>query len=789
MENNQWINLSILFLCFTLLIPTYHGADTITANQTLSGNQTILSAGGKFELGFFQPGNSPYYYIGMWYSKSLVQNQTIVWVANRDSPVSDKYSSELKILNANLVITNGSKTPVWSTNVTLPASGPVEAVLRDEGNLVLRDQGNNNSTIWQSFDHPTHTLLPGAKLGLNKRTKKSQRLTAWKNIDDPATGLFSTELDPNGTLQYYMFWNRTENYWSTGTWDSEHHMFRLIPEMTLNPVYDVNYVDNENESYSTYSVKDPSFVSRVILDVSGQVKDLTWLNTSQQWNLFCSMPRDQCEVYAYCGAFGSCNQNSLPFCNCLQGFERTSESDWQLNDYSRGCARKTDLQCENRTSSKDRDKFWMYSYMGLPQHAVSMAAGSSGDSNGRTLYIRLAASEFPSSSNKKIIGIVVGCVAGIAAALCLLWVVWHQKRKVATTKTVEGSLVAFVYRDLQAATKNFSEKLGGGGFGSVFKGTLPDSSVIAVKKLESISQGEKQFRTEVSTIGMIQHVNLVRLRGFCSEGIRKLLVYDYMPNSSLDTHLFEHGKDSRLLDWKTRYQIAVGTARGLAYLHEKCRDCIIHCDIKPGNILLDADFCPKVADFGLAKLVGRDFSRILTTMRGTRGYLAPEWISGVAITAKADVYSYGMMLFELVSGHRNTEQSDDGKVKFFPTWAANILTEGEDVINLVDHRLDGNADREEVMKMCKVACWCIQDDENHRPTMGQVVQILEGVMHVNLPPIPWSLQVFVDSPEPIIFFTESSSSQSSQTRSNTPTSSSQIKSTSSSDIAKYPSDN
>ncbi|GAB4853996.1 hypothetical protein Ancab_039358 [Ancistrocladus abbreviatus] len=702
MENNQWINLSILFLCFTLLIPTYHGADTITANQTLSGNQTILSAGGKFELGFFQPGNSPYYYIGMWYSKSLVQNQTIVWVANRDSPVSDKYSSELKILNANLVITNGSKTPVWSTNVTLPASGPVEAVLRDEGNLVLRDQGNNNSTIWQSFDHPTHTLLPGAKLGLNKRTKKSQRLTAWKNIDDPATGLFSTELDPNGTLQYYMFWNRTENYWSTGTWDSEHHMFRLIPEMTLNPVYDVNYVDNENESYSTYSVKDPSFVSRVILDVSGQVKDLTWLNTSQQWNLFCSMPRDQCEVYAYCGAFGSCNQNSLPFCNCLQGFERTSESDWQLNDYSRGCARKTDLQCENRTSSKDRDKFWMYSYMGLPQHAVSMAAGSSGDSNGRTLYIRLAASEFPSSSNKKIIGIVVGCVAGIAAALCLLWVVWHQKRKVATTKTVEGSLVAFVYRDLQAATKNFSEKLGGGGFGSVFKGTLPDSSVIAVKKLESISQGEKQFRTEVSTIGMIQHVNLVRLRGFCSEGIRKLLVYDYMPNSSLDTHLFEHGKDSRLLDWKT---------------------------------------------------------------------------------------SYGMMLFELVSGHRNTEQSDDGKVKFFPTWAANILTEGEDVINLVDHRLDGNADREEVMKMCKVACWCIQDDENHRPTMGQVVQILEGVMHVNLPPIPWSLQVFVDSPEPIIFFTESSSSQSSQTRSNTPTSSSQIKSTSSSDIAKYPSDN
>ncbi|GAB4825046.1 hypothetical protein Ancab_039356 [Ancistrocladus abbreviatus] len=825
MENNKYINLSILFLCFTLLIPPYHGADTITANQTLSGNQTILSAGGKFELGFFQPGNSSYYYIGVWYSKSLVQDQTIVWVANRDSPVSDKYSSELKILNGNLVITNGSKTPVWSTNVTLPALGPVEAVLQDEGNLVLRDQGNINSTIWQSFDHPTHTWLPGGKLGLNKKTKKSQLLIAWKNIDDPATGLFSIEPDPNGTSQYFIFWNKTEEYWNSGTWDSEHHIFSLIPEMIVNPFYDVNYVVNENESYFTYSVKDPSFVSRVIVDVSGQAKDLTWLNNSQQWNLFWSQPREQCEVYAYCGAFGSCNQNSLPFCNCLQGFEPTSESDWQLNDYSRGCARKTDLQCENHTSSKDRDKFWMYSYMGLPQRAVSMAVSgsgecesaclsncsctayayddnacsiwigdllnvkqlSAGDSNGRTLYIRLTASEFPSSSNKKIIGIVVGCVAGIAAALCLLLVVWHQKRrKNSTTKTVEGSLVAFVYRDLQTATKNFSEKLGGGGFGSVFKGTLPDSSVIAVKKLESISQGEKQFRTEVSTIGMIQHVNLVRLRGFCSEGMRKLLVYDYMPNSSLDAHLFEHGNDSKLLDWKTRYQIAVGTARGLAYLHEKCRDCIIHCDIKPENILLDADFCAKVADFGLAKLVGRDFSRVLTTMRGTRGYLAPEWISGVAITAKADVYSYGMMLFELVSGRRNTEQSDDGKVKFFPTWAANILTEGEDVINLVDHRLNGNADREEVMKMCKVACWCIQDDENQRPTMGQAVQILEGVMDVTLPPIPWSLRVLVDSPEHIIFFTESSSSQSSQTRSNTPTSSPQIKTASPSNITRSP---
>lgn len=283
-----------------------------------------------------------------------------------------------------------------------------------------------------------------------------------------------------------------------------------------------------------------------------------------------------------------------------------------------------------------------------------------------------------------------------------------------------------------------------------------------MKKLEGLSQGEKQFRTEVSTIGTIQHVNLVRLRGFCSEGTKRLLVYDYMPKGSLDFHLFHDKKDCEIIDWKTRYQIALGTARGLTYLHEKCRDCIIHCDIKPENILLDGEFCPKVADFGLAKLIGREFSRVLTTIRGTRGYLAPEWISGVAITAKADVYSYGMMLFEIISGKRNAEHSDDGKVGFFPTWAASKITDGGEIVSLLDYKLGGDANLEELARACRVACWCIQDDESHRPSMGQVVQTLEGLLEVNPPPIPRSLQVLVENQDHIVFFTEASSNRSSR---------------------------
>ncbi|KAK9156059.1 hypothetical protein Sjap_003539 [Stephania japonica] len=227
-----------------------------------------------------------------------------------------------------------------------------------------------------------------------------------------------------------------------------------------------------------------------------------------------------------------------------------------------------------------------------------------------------------------------------------------------------------------------------------------------------------------------------------------------MPNRSLNTHLF-HQKDSNVLSWNIRYQIAIGIARGIAYLHDECRDYIIHCDIKPENILLDADFTPKVADFGLAKLVCREFSRVITTMRGTIGYMAPEWSSGVAITTKADVYSFGMMLFEIISGRRNLKQSKDGKAWFFPTWAANkVISEGQPVLSILDSKLEGNADVEELTRAFRVACWCIQEEAVQRPSMGQVVQILKGLLEANPPPIQSYLQSLVENEKTENFFSE-----------------------------------
>ncbi|KAL7609007.1 G-type lectin S-receptor-like serine/threonine-protein kinase At2g19130 [Lactuca sativa] len=776
-----------LVLYFSLTITISSGASTISANQSLSGDYTIISKGEQFELGFFKAGNSSNYYIGIWYKKLYSNPPTIVWVANRETPISDRFRSELKIIDGNLVLLNESKFQIWSTNVTTTTTIFTSAivVLLDDGNLVLRD-GTSNSVepIWQSFDHPTHTWLPGAKFGYDNRVKKSQLLTSWRSNDNPAVGLFSLEFDPS-SINYVSKWNGSQEYWTTGPWKEQ--VYNFTPELIrLNSIYNFSYYRNENGSYITYS---PTMIARFVMDVSGQLQQQSWLETTKGWNTLWSQPRMQCGVYALCGAFGTCRQNELHFCSCLIGFKPRSENDWNQSDFSGGCVRKTDLGCEGNVEKFD---FLMVTVRSLPPNN-SVAVGTAGicrttclsdcscnaysfinnqcslwngdllnlsedNASGNTIYVKVASKDIPhcKKSNFDIVGVIVGSVAGVVFVLGLIFLlIYRRKRKLVGKTIMEGSLVAFAYKDLKIATKNFSEKLGGGGFGSVFKGVLHDSSTVAVKKLESISQGEKQFRSEVSTMGIIQHVHLVRLRGFCAEGNNKLLVYDYMEKGSLDSHLFH---EKQVLNWKTRYQIALGTAKGLVYLHEKCLDCIIHCDIKPDNILLDADFQPKIADFGLAKLVGRDFSRVLTTARGSIGYLAPEWLSGVAVTAKADVYSYGMMLFELVHGKRNAEQCEDSRSTFFPGLVANVLIEGGDILSLLDTRLNREACAEEVTKICKVACWCIQDEEENRPAMSLVERILEGVSDVSMPPIPQIVALFVKDMGDVMFFTDSPSS-------------------------------
>ncbi|KAM3213877.1 hypothetical protein ACQJBY_066361 [Aegilops geniculata] len=795
------------FIALALCFAPAPGEGAISARRPLRGNDTLVSAQGKFELGLFSPAGSTdgRFYLGIWYKN--IPGQTIVWVGNRASPLSGVASAELRVSakDGNLELVgrtsaSASLVVVWSSNLSSSSPGSNNtAEIRDNGNLVLLGGSNSSNVLWQSFDHPTDTHMPGAWLGENKLTGEYQTLTSWRNAQDPAPGMFTDTLDPSGTSEFFSMWNQSRMYWRTGVWTGR--FFARYPEGTRNLLLNQTYVDTPVYRGVTYVLYDNESIARMVLDLTGQAKRYVWVPARQTWQLFWVGPTMQCDVYALCGAFGVCNQRSELPCRCPSGFTAASEAEWRLSTWSGGCRRSSPLSCSS--SGLTTDRFLALQDVKLPDDSLVMGAAQSkaecesacqnncscqayafsaegctvwhgelkniADSGitGSELFLRLSEKglqDLQSVDRKKggrklwlVLGITLAVVAALATSVILTWrIVSARTRRLVSIANMNGSsLAVYNYNDIRAATKNFSERLGGGGFGSVYHGVLKqqmgDNTAqvqVAVKKLESLCQGDKQFRTEVSTLGCIQHVNLVRLLGFCSSGNKKMLVYEYMARGSLDGYLFRVGA---CLSWRERYDIMVGVARGLTYLHDGCHECIIHCDIKPGNILLDEDMSPRIADFGMAKLVGRDFSCALTTMRGTVGYLAPEWISGHPVSSKTDVYSFGMVLFELISGRRNSEgysevegagSESSESWNFFPVWAAGKVLEG-DISSLADPRLNGEVVLEELRRACTVACWCIQDQEGQRPTMAQVVQALEGTIHVQAPPVPRVLQQLV----------------------------------------------
>lgn len=305
---------------------------------------------------------------------------------------------------------------------------------------------------------------------------------------------------------------------------------------------------------------------------------------------------------------------------------------------------------------------------------------------------------------------------------------------------IPGLPVRYGYGEIAAATEDFKTQIGSGGFGTVYKGTLPDKTVIAVKRMTSLGvQGKRDFFAEIAVIGNIHHVNLVRLKGFCVEKRQRLLVLEYMNRGSLDEALFGGGP---VLEWEQRFQIAVGAARGLAYLHSGCHHKIIHCDVKPENILLNHNLGlgVKISDFGLSKLLTPEQSGLFTTLRGTRGYLAPEWLTSSAISDKSDVYSFGMVLLEIVRGRKNcsfwSSGNGDGDGEreraYFPLLALEMHTKGR-YLELADTRLEGRVRSEEVEMLVRVGLCCVHEDPALRPSMSNVVGMLEGGVAVAVP--------------------------------------------------------
>nr|XP_010907638.1 cysteine-rich receptor-like protein kinase 2 [Elaeis guineensis] len=333
-------------------------------------------------------------------------------------------------------------------------------------------------------------------------------------------------------------------------------------------------------------------------------------------------------------------------------------------------------------------------------------------------------------------GIIGGVVGGLGALSLLglvafLWVRRSKKPEKARTGDLLGATelqgpLNFHYKDLKTATKNFSKenKLGAGGFGDVYKGVLKNGKIVAVKKLAiaQTSRAKADFQGEVKLIGNVQHRNLVRLLGCSSKGPELLLVYEYMANSSLDKFLF--GDKHGTLNWKQRFDIIVGMARGLVYLHEEFHFRIIHRDIKSSNILLDENFQPRIADFGLARLLPSDQSHLSTKFAGTLGYTAPEYAIHGQLSEKVDTYSYGVVVLEIVSGRKSNDIKLEPETQYLLELAWKLYENGK-LINLVDETLDPNGYKpEEVKRVIEIALLCTQSTVAARPTMSEVVILL-----------------------------------------------------------------
>ncbi|CAL5390612.1 unnamed protein product [Camellia sinensis] len=754
--------------------------DTITKTHTINGSNTIVSSGGSFEMGFFSPGNSRNQYLGIWYKKISVR--TVVWVANRETPLVDS-SGVLKIIDPGiLALVDGTGNIIWAANVTRSTQDTVAKIM-DSGNLVVKDANDDNPEhfLWQSFDYPGGTLLPGMKLGKNFVTGLESKLSSWKSSDDPAKGEFTYWCDPRGYPQFILSVNSTKLY-RTGPWNGIG--FSTTRDLN-NPIYTSELVFTTEEVYFSFETKS-SMVSRFDLSHNGVVQRWTWIDRTQEWVLYRTSPRDNCDNYNLCGVNGMCNVRNSPVCGCLSKFVPQNQTEWGYGDWSNGCVRRTPLDCQNG------DGFLKYSGDLLPDTRYSwfnkittlreceklcldncsctaftnldVRRGGSGcllwfdelidmklySENGQDIYIRMASSELVQQGGfccKKevIVGVTLASLFGLLFMGISVTLYLRKRKKKNSQLNREGNLMhnskhCYTYKsqkeDLELplfdlavianSTNNFSinNKLGEGGFGPVYKGILEEEEEIAVKRLSNnSSQGLDEFKNEVVCIAKLQHRNLVKLLGCCIQEEEKLLIYEYMPNKSLDYFIFDRTR-STLLDWPKRLNIINGISRGILYLHQDSRLRIIHRDLKASNILLDIDMNPKISDFGIARsFIGNETEANTNRVVGTYGYMSPEYAVDGLFSVKSDVFSFGVLVLEIVSGKRNRDFFHHHLNLLGHAWR--LYNENRS-LELIDEPQRDSCYLTEVLRSIHVGLLCVQQRPEDRPTMSSVVLMLGG---------------------------------------------------------------
>ncbi|KAJ1379207.1 putative serine/threonine-protein kinase [Sesbania bispinosa] len=721
------------------------------------GGFFLLSNSSAFAFGFFTALDVSLFVLVVIHLSSY----KVVWTANRGLLVRN--SNRFVFDHNGNAYLEGGNGMVWATNTTGQKVRSME--LLDSGNLVLL--GENGTAIWESFSHPTDTLLPGQAF-VEGMTMKSFR---------NSMNLFHYLGYIAGDLVLYVGFVPTQPYWflSGETLRTPNNVTGKVHSASLVSnswnFYDKNGALLWKIVFSDHS--DPKSMWAAILDPNGVISFYD-LNKGRSANPEAmKIPQDPCGIPEPCDPYYVCFFENWCECpallksrfNCkppnISTCSRSSktellyvgeELDYFALKYVAPVSKSTLSACKDSClgncsclvlfHENSTGRCFHFDQTGSFQRFK-------GNTSGYVSYMKVSIDEGNGNKiGRKNLLLIIFMV--ILTVLVIVGLITGYRYYMKKDKNFEGypqdtleeddffdSLsgmpARFTYSALARATKDFSTKIGEGGFGSVYLGVLEDGTQLAVKKLEGVGQGAKEFKAEVSIIGSIHHVHLVKLKGFCAEGPHRLLVYEYMARGSLDKWIFKNSENNFLLNWDTRYNIAIGTAKGLAYLHEECEVRIIHCDIKPQNVLLDDNFMAKVSDFGLAKLMSREQSHVFTTLRGTRGYLAPEWITNYAISEKSDIYSYGMVLLEIIGGRKNYDQWEGSEKAHFPSYVFRMMEEGK-VKEVFDQKIDIDEKDERAVTALKVALWCIQDDVSLRPSMTKVVQMLEGLCPVPDPP-------------------------------------------------------
>ncbi|XP_073107674.1 putative receptor protein kinase ZmPK1 [Elaeis guineensis] len=779
-----------LLLFLSLLSPSASGEarTSLSRGSSLSVEDVsdiLVSPSKSFACGFYNVGSNAYAF-SIWFSDSAIK--TVAWTANRDRPVNGHGSKISFHKDGGMVLADTDGTVVWSTNTSSTQADQVQ--LLDTGNLVVKDPSGN--ILWQSFDSPTDTLLPTQPITKAIRVVSS---AAPGSLSSGYYSLYFDSdnvlrLIYDGPEISSIYWpNPDDTVFQNGRTTYNSSRYAVLDEMG-------KFVSSDQLAFSASDMGSGILRRLTLdydgnlrlysLDESKGTWSVTWEALPQLCLIHGLCGRNGICTYV----------QSKVVCSCPPHYEMSDPNDWRkgcMPKFSVSCntaQRFTHLALPqtdfwgydlNYSTSISLEACWKiceedcscegmhYVFGSALCYAKSILFnGRSSPSTAGILYLRIpesistsgssalqmhqpncndthseatvsSSNMYASSSGKTRWAYFYGFISAFGAIEILFivsgwWFTFRKEQKPTSLeegcRLISSQFRQFTYEELKRATGKFRDEIGRGGAGVVYKGVLDDKRVVAVKKLGDAIQGE--LGAELSLIGRIYHKNLVRIWGFCSEAPHTLLVTEFVTNGSLDKHIFDEHDKANVLGWGERFKIAVGVAQGLAYLHHECLEWVIHCDVKSENILLDGEFEPKIADFGLAKLSkrggdGSDISRI----RGTRGYMAPEWTTNLPITAKVDVYSYGVVLLEMVKGCRVSnlmvdEEEVEGTLKSLVRMLKGKLKSGEEswVEEIVDSRLNGQFNCQQAEKMVEIVVSCLEEDRNKRPTMDSVVHKL-----------------------------------------------------------------